>query len=91
MGVFIRKKNQHLYIDYRFNGRRHWEALHLTLTKDANHNCEALRLAEIIRSRASAPSSPMRRPSPRNRIPRIRFPSPYATFVNTRAPSSSER
>ena len=51
MGVYVREQRGRLYLDYRINGRRHWESLHLTITKDANHNREARRLAEMIRSR----------------------------------------
>jgi len=51
MGVFIRQKRSHLYLDYRVGGRRYTEALHLTVTDDDRHNKEARRLAEIIRSK----------------------------------------
>ena len=51
MGVFIRQKGRHLYLDYRVGGRRYTEALHLTVTEDERHNREARRLAEIIRSK----------------------------------------
>jgi site-specific recombinase XerD len=50
MGVFIReKKNRHLYLDYRQNGHRHTESLHLTLTSDEKANRDIRRLAEAIR------------------------------------------
>ena len=51
MGVFIREKNGHLYLDYRINGRRSWDALHLTIGTDERHNRDARKLAEIIRSK----------------------------------------
>jgi integrase len=51
MGVFIREKRGRLYLDYRLNGRRHWEALGLTLGPDAGMNKEAYHLAEIIRAK----------------------------------------
>jgi len=51
MGVFIREKRGRLYLDYRVNGRRYWESLHLTVGEDKQHNREAYRLAETIRSK----------------------------------------
>lgn len=51
MGVKIRKKRRKLYLDIYENGKRKWEALHLTLTDDRVHNKEAMRLAEICRAK----------------------------------------
>jgi integrase len=51
MGVKIRKKFGKLYLDIYHNGRRTWEALDLTLTKDKAQNKELYRLAEICRSK----------------------------------------
>ena len=49
MGVFIREKHARLYLDYRINGRRHTESLHLVLSSDERANREIRRLAETIR------------------------------------------
>jgi integrase len=51
VGVFIREKRGRLYLDYRLNGRRKWEALGITLGPDEKMNKEAYHLAEIIRSK----------------------------------------
>jgi len=51
MGVFIREKNKRLYLDYRLNGRRHTESLHLQLSTDERNNKEVWRFAEIIRQK----------------------------------------
>lgn len=51
MGVFIREKFGHLYLDYTINGHRHTEALHLKVGKDKKLDRDAWRLAEAIRSR----------------------------------------
>jgi integrase len=49
MGVYLREKRGHLYLDYRVNGRRTWEALHLTISPNEKMNREVRDLAEIIR------------------------------------------
>jgi len=51
MSVKIRKKRGKLYLDIYTNGRRTWEALHLTLTGDKAQNKDAMRLAEICRAK----------------------------------------
>ena len=51
MSVKIRKKRGKLYLDVYENGSRKWESLHLTLTDDKTHNKEAMRLAEICRTK----------------------------------------
>jgi hypothetical protein len=51
MSVKIRKKNGYLYLDIYHNGRRQWEALHLTISTDKQQNREVMRLAEICRSK----------------------------------------
>jgi len=49
MGVFIREQRGRLYLDYRLNGRRHWESLGINLSSDERLNQELRRLAETIR------------------------------------------
>lgn len=51
MGVYVREKSGRLYLDYRINGRRHWEALHLTIRLNEKLNRETRELAEIIRKK----------------------------------------
>lgn len=52
MGVKVRIKRGKLYLDiYQGGGKRRWEALHLTLTKDKVQNKEIMRLADICRSK----------------------------------------
>jgi len=51
MSVKIREKNGYLYLDIYCNGRRKWEALHLTVSSDRRQNREVMRLAEICRSK----------------------------------------
>lgn len=51
MGIHIRKKGGKLYLDIYQNGKRVWEALHLTLTSDKEHNKNVMRLAEICKSK----------------------------------------
>jgi len=50
MGVNIRKKRGKLYLDIYSGGKRTWEALHLTLSRDKEQNKEVLRHAEVCRS-----------------------------------------
>jgi integrase len=50
MGVKVREKRGKLYLDIYNNGKRSWESLHLTLTKDKAQNKELMRLADICRS-----------------------------------------
>jgi integrase len=50
MGVKVRVKRGKLYLDIYQNGKRTWEALRLTLTKDREQNKELMRLADICRS-----------------------------------------
>jgi integrase len=54
MGVKIREKRGKLYLDIYQNGKRAWESLHLSITKDRERNKEVMRLAEICRSRREA-------------------------------------
>jgi integrase len=54
MGVKIREKRGKLYLDIYQNGKRSWESLHLSITKDREQNKEVMRLAEICRSRREA-------------------------------------
>ena len=51
MGVKIRKSHGKLYLDIHVNGKRHWEALGLSVTQDRQQNKEVIRLAEICRSK----------------------------------------
>lgn len=51
MGVYIREKRGRLYLDYRINGRRHWEALHLSISPNEKMAREVRDLAEIIRAK----------------------------------------
>jgi integrase len=51
MSVKVREKRGKLYLDIYQGGKRVWESLHLTLTKDKEQNKEILRLAEICRSK----------------------------------------
>jgi hypothetical protein len=51
MGVNVREKRGKLYLDIYENGKRTWEALHLTLTNDKAQNREIMRLAEVCRSK----------------------------------------
>ncbi len=49
MGVKIRQKGDHLYLDLYEHGRRRWEALNLTVPKDPTARREVMALAETIR------------------------------------------
>ena len=49
MGVKVREKRGKLYLDIYYNGRRSWEALKLSVPKDAAERKEVMRLAEKIR------------------------------------------
>jgi integrase len=51
MGVKIRVKRGKLYLDIYERGKRRWEALRLSLTKDKTQNKEIMRIAEICRSK----------------------------------------
>jgi integrase len=51
MGVKIREKRGKLYLDIYQEGKRKWEAIGLTVTKDKTQNKEVMRLAEICRSK----------------------------------------
>ncbi|MDR0409327.1 MAG: site-specific integrase [Spirochaetaceae bacterium] len=51
MGVYVREKNGRLYLDIYTNGKRTWEALHLTLTHDRAQNKEMRKLAEVCRAK----------------------------------------
>jgi hypothetical protein len=50
MSVKVREKRGKLYLDIYQKGKRTWESLHLSLTKDKAQNREVLRLAEVCRS-----------------------------------------
>jgi hypothetical protein len=51
MSVKVREKKSYLYLDIYQNGKRTWEALHLSLGPDQAANKETLRYAEIIRQK----------------------------------------
>ncbi|GHV64194.1 phage integrase family site specific recombinase [Spirochaetia bacterium] len=51
MGVNVREKKGHLYLDIYQNGRRNWEALGLSIGPDREGNREARRIAEAIRQK----------------------------------------
>ena len=51
MGVKIRVNRGKLFLDIYEHGRRHWEGLGLTITKDKASNDEAWRLAELARNK----------------------------------------
>ncbi len=51
MGVKLREKRGRLYLDVYHQGRRTWEALGLSIGKDAATNREVWRLAEVIRQK----------------------------------------
>jgi integrase len=51
VSVKVREKRGKLYLDVYHAGKRTWEALHLTLTKDKAQNKEIMRHAEICRSK----------------------------------------
>lgn len=51
MGVKIRINQNRLYLDVYVKGRRKWESLHLTLTNDKVQNREAMKFAEVARSK----------------------------------------
>jgi integrase len=50
MSVKVREKRGKLYLDIYERGKRTWESLHLSLTKDREQNKEIWRLADICRS-----------------------------------------
>ncbi|MDR1469636.1 MAG: site-specific integrase [Spirochaetaceae bacterium] len=50
MSVKVRVKRGKLYLDIYQSGKRTWEALHLTLTKDREQNKAVMRIADICRS-----------------------------------------
>jgi len=49
MGVKIRKKGNHLYLDIMYKGKRRWESLGLSIPKNAAERRETMALAESIR------------------------------------------
>lgn len=49
MSVILRQKKNHLYLDIYEHGRRNWEALHMTVPKDAAGRREVMALAEEYR------------------------------------------
>jgi integrase len=51
MGVKIRERRGRIFLDIYDHGVRHWEALDLWLTGDANHDKEVRMLAEIARGK----------------------------------------
>ncbi len=51
MGVKIREKSGHYYLDIYYHGLRQWEATGLSVSTDHEQNKEVLRLAEIMRSK----------------------------------------
>jgi integrase len=51
MGVMIRIKKGKLYLDIYTNGKRVWEALHLSISTNKAQNKEVMRLAEVCRSK----------------------------------------
>ena len=51
MSVKVRVNRGRVYLDIYEHGSRHWEALDIWLTGDANHDKEALVLAEIARGK----------------------------------------
>jgi integrase len=51
VSVKIREKRRKLYLDIYQDGKRTWEALHLTLTADREQNKEIMRLADVCRSK----------------------------------------
>ncbi|HOO02708.1 MAG TPA: site-specific integrase [Rectinema sp.] len=51
MGVKIRENRGRIFLDIYDHGVRHWEALDLWLTGDANHDKEVRMLAEIARGK----------------------------------------
>jgi len=49
MGVKIRQKGKHLYLDIVYKGKRRWESLGLSVPKNATERRETMALAESIR------------------------------------------
>ena len=49
MGVKIRKKGNHLYLDIMYKGKRRWESLGLSVPKNVAERRETMALAESIR------------------------------------------
>jgi integrase len=54
MSVKVREKKNRLYLDVYVEGRRRWEALGISTSKDRRANAEAYRLAEIVRAKREA-------------------------------------
>jgi integrase len=50
MSVKIRERRGKLYLDIYHGGKRTWESLHISLTKDRAQNKELMRVADICRS-----------------------------------------
>lgn len=51
MSVKIREKRGRLYLDVYHNGKRTWESLKISVSKDKAQNKEVMRVAEICRSK----------------------------------------
>jgi integrase len=51
MSVKVREKRGKLYLDIYQGGKRTWESLHLTLTKDREQNKHIWQVAEVCRSK----------------------------------------
>jgi site-specific recombinase XerD len=54
MGVNVRISKGKLYLDIYWNGRRWWEALHLSVCSQSKQNKAILKLAEVCRSKREA-------------------------------------
>jgi integrase len=54
MGVKVRINRGKLFLDIYVNGKRTWEALHLSVSEDKKQNREIMHLAEICRSKREA-------------------------------------
>jgi integrase len=50
MGIYVREKKGRLYLDFYWNGKRHWEKTGLTIGSDSVKNKEARQTAEMIRA-----------------------------------------
>jgi integrase len=54
MSVKIREQRGKLYLDIYQGGKRAWESLHISLTKDKTQNKELWKLAEVCRAKREA-------------------------------------